>query len=165
MMILEELRVGRRQARETALQTLFQIDIGQAAPESALEMTCREFGVGGKEKDFAGNLVHGTLSKLPELDTVIRQISLEWDLERMARVDKNILRLALYEILFIEDIPASVSVNEAIELAKIYSTEESGKFVNGILGKVVENPGLFGGQANGSDEGKDQPGIKGKVRK
>ncbi|MDA8235120.1 MAG: transcription antitermination factor NusB [Clostridia bacterium] len=139
--------MGRRQARETALQALFQVDVGQVAPEAALEMTCQEFGIGGGDKVFADKLVKGALEKMPELDAVIQKIALEWDLERIAKVDRNILRLALYEMLFEDDIPYNVSVNEAIELAKVFSTEESGKFVNGILGKVVEQPKLYGGQA------------------
>lgn len=138
--------MGRRQARETALQALFQIDVGQVEPGAALEMTCQEFGIGGSDKVYADKLLKGALEKLTELDSVIKKISLEWELERIANVDRNILRLALYEILFAEDIPYNVSVNEAIELAKAFSTEESGKFVNGILGKVVDQPQFYGGQ-------------------
>lgn len=135
--------MGRRQARETALQVMFQVDVGRADLEQALQNTVREFVVGAEDADFARELVAGALKNLPELDQVITNLSKEWQLNRMANVDRNVMRLALYEIFYRPDIPNSVSVNEAVELAKIFGGAESGKFVNGILGKVVADPAQF----------------------
>ncbi|MBR6464258.1 MAG: transcription antitermination factor NusB [Verrucomicrobia bacterium] len=87
-------------------------------------------------KDFAEALCRGVLEHLKELDETIVKYAKNWDLHRMAVIDKNILRLAIYEIMFRDDIPPVVSINEAVDIAKRYSTEESGKFVNGILDKI-----------------------------
>lgn len=87
-------------------------------------------------QEFAEGLIRGVMEKLPELDAKIKSLADNWDLSRLAPVDRNILRLAIYEMLFREEIPPVVSINEAIEIAKRYSTEESGKFVNGILDRV-----------------------------
>lgn len=138
--------MARRQARETALKSLFQVDIGKVPVEAAFETVIKEFEVEEGAKQFARELVFGTLNYLRPIDEIIRQVAVDWNLERMANVDRNILRLALYEIYYLPEVPNAVAVNEAVEMAKIYSTEESGKFVNGILGKVVANPGDFFGQ-------------------
>jgi N utilization substance protein B len=123
-----------------ALQVLFQIEVGKAGPEEVFRRTIEEFGVPEKALGFSRRLVFGTIEHLSAVDGVIARISRDWDLKRMANVDKSIMRMALFEILYCDDIPDSVSVNEAIELAKIYGGDESGRFVNGILGKVVEDP-------------------------
>ena len=129
--------MSRRQAREKALQTLFQIDLGSMEPQVALNNTLEEFPVRDEIRPFLEELVFGTLKVLPVLDDIIGQVALAWNIERMANVDRNVLRLALYEIYFREDIPVNVTLNEAIELAKLYGDAESGKFVNGILGKIA----------------------------
>jgi len=85
---------------------------------------------------FAERLVRGTVEHLPEIDTLIRRYALNWELERIALIDRTCLRLALFEMLYCDDIPPVVSINEAVDIAKRYSTAESGKFVNGILDKV-----------------------------
>ncbi|MDO7786392.1 transcription antitermination factor NusB [Desulforamulus aquiferis] len=133
--------MGRRQARETALQVLFQIDMGKNEPEFALTNTAEEFGAGSQEIEFARQLVTGALEHIEEIDQAISRVSKEWQLNRMANVDRNIMRLALFEIMFRADIPDNVSVNEAVELAKIFGGPDSGKFVNGILGKILEAKG------------------------
>ncbi|SHK06800.1 transcription antitermination factor NusB [Desulforamulus aeronauticus] len=130
--------MGRRQARETALQILFQIDVGKNEPNFAIKNTAEEFGAGPQELEFARQLVIGTLEHIEEIDQMISRVSKEWQLNRMANVDRNIMRLALYEMKFRQDIPSSVSINEAVELAKIFSSSDSAKFVNGILGKFVQ---------------------------
>lgn len=130
--------MGRRQARETALQVLFAIDMGKNEPDFALRNTAEEFGAGSQELEFAQQLVRGTLDHIEEIDGIISRVSKEWQLSRMANVDRNIMRLSLYEMIFREDIPDNVSVNEAVDLAKIFGGPDSGKFVNGILGKVLE---------------------------
>lgn len=131
--------MGRRQARETALQVLFQIDLGKTEPNLAFTNTAEEFGAGPQEIEFARQLVLGTLEHLEDIDAMIAGVSKEWQLNRMANVDRNIMRLALYEIKYRSDIPENVSVNEALELAKVFSSPESARFVNGILGKLLDN--------------------------
>jgi N utilization substance protein B len=138
--------VSRRQARERALQVLFQVDLGGVDPRKAMQHMDENCGSLMKEADFAERIVFGTLENLKLIDQVIASISKEWDLKRMASVDRNIMRMALYEILFCKDIPGSVSVNEAVELGKIFGGEDSGRFINGILGKVLENPEVYRNQ-------------------
>ena len=134
----------RRQAREISLQALYQIDIRKIKPEEVWPDICHFSSLEKDVQKFSEILVKGTFEKLPEIDNIISKNSLHWNLERMAIVDRNILRLASYEILFCEDIPFAVSINEAIELAKTYGTEESGKFVNGILNKIKEEAEKMG---------------------
>jgi len=132
--------MSRRQARERALQVLFQVDVGGADPDMALRLMDEDFGNLTKSGDFTKRLVYGVIEHLEPLDRVISNVSKDWSLNRIARVDKSIMRLALFEMLYCDDIPRSVSVNEAVEMGKIFGGEDSGKFINGILGKVLENP-------------------------
>jgi len=129
----------RRRAREYALQILFQIDITNATFDEDL---LRDFWQGINEendvKEFTAAIVRGTLKHLEEIDNIIRETARHWSIERMATVDRNILRAAIYEILYRYDIPPSVTINEAIEIAKKYGTEESSAFINGILDKVKD---------------------------
>lgn len=127
----------RRLARETALQTLFQHDVGRVEPGSALKFSCEEFGVGETAAAFARELVEGAIANRETIDATIRRLAVEWNLERMSNVDRNLLRVAVYEMLYRTDIPHNVSINEAIELAKIYSGEEAARFINGILGQLA----------------------------
>lgn len=135
--------MSRRLAREAALQTLYQIELAKAPPEEALEFIIIEFKVKPAMESFVRELVSGTLEHISYIDDIIRKAAIDWNLERMAAVDRNILRLAMYELFFRGDIPVNVTLNEAIELGKTFSTAESGKFINGILGKVVHQPELF----------------------
>lgn len=133
--------MSRRLARETALQVLFQLDMAGDKPDIATEVRqwAKEFAVPETSIPFAQGLVEGTLSHMEEIDTKLAQLSEGWALTRMANVDRSLLRLACYEILYREDIPGRVTINEALEIAKRYANEESGKFINGILDKVVES--------------------------
>lgn len=129
----------RRRAREYALQLLFQLDItGDKLSEELL----KEFWEGNKEddevKEFASSIVKGTTEHLTVIDSLIKDVVEHWQLERMAIIDRNILRAATYELFYRPDIPPSVAINEAIEIAKKYSTEESSSFINGILDKIQE---------------------------
>lgn len=130
----------RRRQRETALQVLFQAEVARTSGERAFERTLELFGLNDEDFAYARELVDGVLAQVDWLDGVISRVSHEWRLERMANVDRNIIRLALYEVFFRDDIPANVAVNEALELAKTFGTDDSRRFVNGILGKVVEEP-------------------------
>lgn len=131
--------MSRRQARERALQVLFQVDMGGADPREAFAQMDEEFGKLNGSEDFTGKLVYGVIENMVFIDRVIAAVSKEWSLNRMANVDRNVMRLALYEVFFCDDIPNNVAVNEAVDLGKIFGGDESGKFINGILGKVIEN--------------------------
>jgi N utilization substance protein B len=129
----------RRQARELALKVLFQVDVGKCPVQEALEVSCSVAPYEQETVTFARELVEGAFASCAHLDSVISRYAEQWSLERMANVDRNILRLATYEILFRPDIPPGVSIDEAVDLAKKYSTEQSGKFVNGILGSLIRD--------------------------
>jgi len=131
--------MSRRAAREAALQALFQIDIGKVDSKKALDFVVEENRLNQKQVEFLWGLVHGVLGRLERIDGIINEISVDWNLERMAGVDRNILRLALWEICYSAEVPPNVAVNEAIELGKAFSTAESGRFINGILGRVLES--------------------------
>ena len=92
-------------------------------------------------RGFASNLVLGVREKLDQIDTVIERFTEHWTLKRIALVERNILRLGTYELLFRDDIPKKVALNEAIEIAKLYGSEDSGKFINGILDRIMNCPG------------------------
>ena len=126
----------RRRARELAIQVLFHMEYNQGDPEEAFDLLCGNFESPASIRPFSRILVLGVREKLAELDGLISRSSLNWRLERMSRVDRNILRLALYEVLFVKDIPPKVSIDEAVELGKRFGTEESGAFINGILDRI-----------------------------
>jgi N utilization substance protein B len=131
--------MSRRQARERALQVLFQVDLGGVDPKVAFAQMDEDYGRLDASEDFTAELISGVMENSQFIDGIISAISKDWSLERIANVDRIIMRLALYEVFFCADIPNNVSVNEAIELGKMYGGDESGKFINGILGKVIEN--------------------------
>ena len=134
--------MSRRQARELAFQTLFQIDLGRNAPEFALRYVASENELAENVRDFLTDLVNGTCRHAREIDELLGRFSEGWPLERMSGTDRNILRMALYELVYREDIPVGVTVNEAVELAKQYGDDDSGKFVNGILGNIIRRYSL-----------------------
>jgi N utilization substance protein B len=127
----------RREARELAMKILYQVEVGQRPLDEVLEITLEAVPVPEEERGYLEGVVRGVLEHREELDRIIAGLASGWKLERIANVDRNVLRLALYEIEHRPEIPTSVSVNEAVEVAKKYSTEDSGKFVNGILGSYV----------------------------
>jgi N utilization substance protein B len=132
----------RRKAREYALQLLFQLDIRKEKPTVTLfKRFWADEDPDDEVRDFAEEIVRGTFKQLRTINGKILACAKNWTLERMATVDRNVLRLATYEILYRMDIPPSVTINEAIELAKKYGTDESGAFVNGILDSVARMAG------------------------
>ncbi len=133
---------SRRRAREQALQILYQVDAGTGELDEVLGVFWEEPAVDDEGVLFTGRLARGVSENRDELDRIIETHSINWKLHRMPTVDRNILRLAVYEILFCDDIPAMVSVNEAIELGKHFSTGESGAFINGILDKISKSENL-----------------------
>jgi len=129
----------RTLAREFALQVLYQLDMTKDTPENALDnfwANQEEIEADLALKEFSSELVKGVAQNLEEIDRRIVQYAANWQLKRMAVVDRNIMRLGAFELLYRDDIPPKVSINEAVELAKKFSGVESGKFVNAILDKV-----------------------------
>lgn len=126
----------RRKARELALMLLYELDYRPADLATLLQEFWRDRVVPAEVRTFAEALVRGTAEKLAELDETIEANAAHWSLARIAPVERNILRLAAFELLFRDDIPERVAINEAIELAKLYGSEESGAFVNGILDQI-----------------------------
>jgi N utilization substance protein B len=128
----------RSLAREFALQVLYQIDITHDTPDVSLENFWQNFEkeVSDEIKNFTEELVKGVAENFKTIDEKITKYAANWELSRMAVVDRNILRLGSYELLWRADIPPKVSINEAVELAKKYSGIQAGKFVNGILDKI-----------------------------
>jgi transcription antitermination factor NusB len=129
----------RTKAREYALQMLYQVDITQGNWQEILENFCAsgdQQDLSGELKDFCAQLLGGVINHLQEIDKKISKYAANWQLERMAFVDRNIMRLGCFELLFRLDIPPKVAINEAVELAKKYSGLESGKFVNAILDQI-----------------------------
>ncbi|MCJ7821922.1 MAG: transcription antitermination factor NusB [Armatimonadetes bacterium] len=130
---------SRRISRELALRALFQTDIGRAGIEEAVASSDAQGRYSAETLEFARELALGTANHRDRIDRLIGKYARDWTMDRMANVDRNILRLAVFELLYLPDIPLGVTVDEAVELAKKYSTAESGKFVNGILGNLVRN--------------------------
>src|SRR5260370_35109026 len=124
----------RRQARMIALQTLYEYDLVQHSPAEVLQRHAQERPLKPKVVEFADELILGVCNHLADIDAHIQSAAREWPLQQMARIDKNILRLAIYEILFNNTVPAKAAINEAVELAKQFGSNTSSRFVNGVLG-------------------------------
>lgn len=131
---------ARTLAREAALQMLYAFEAGPNSVEQVIAAFWRETPADPEAKEYADELVRGVAGELPEIDEAVRSASQNWRLERMARVDRNVLRLATFELKSAQ-IPRSVAIDEAVSLAKKFGTEESGKFVNGVLTKVADDLG------------------------
>ncbi|MEW6380940.1 MAG: transcription antitermination factor NusB [bacterium] len=129
----------RRLAREFALQILFQLDITRDPLQEGIELFWAARDQSPEVKEFANQLATGTLEHLAFIDQCICRYSEKWTITRMPTVDRNVLRLATYEILFLPEIPDRVSINEALEIARDYGTDESVPFVNGILDKIARD--------------------------
>jgi N utilization substance protein B len=146
---------SRHHARERALQILFQYDI-HGKPGLWLDLFWQENEATDEVKDFAERLVSGVLEKKKDLDALIGKYATNWKISRMPIVDRNILRAGAYELLWMDDVPAKVTVNEAIELAKSFGDDEASKFVNGILDQVL------GKELTLAAKRQDALGVKGK---
>ena len=126
----------RSRGREFALQMLYQIDIRHADCRQIVQEFWQHYQPPSEVKTFAEELVQGTVSHLEEIDLLIARHADNWDIKRMAVIDRNILRLGTYELLYPGDVPPKVCINEAIELAKRFGDADSGKFINGILDAI-----------------------------
>ena len=127
----------RSKSREIALQVLYQIDMSDGDAEEAFDLFWHHFTPSEDLKDFSQHLVRGVYHHREEIDAIIEHYSEHWRLKRMTIVDRNILRSAIYELLFCADVPTKVVLNEAVELGKKFGSNKSGSFVNGILDKVA----------------------------
>ena len=126
----------RHKARVTALQALYEIDSVGRDPDPVVARLIADADLSGDNAAFAADLVTGVIGKLREIDEQIRTYAPAWPVERIAVVDGNVLRRAIFEILFDNKVPVRVAVSEAVELAKSFGSETSGKFVNGVLGSI-----------------------------
>jgi len=134
----------RSRSRELALQFLYMVDLAGEDPRLANEFL-RSEERDGETRKFALRLIGGTLEHRAEIDTVIQDVAQNWSISRMAVVDRNVLRLATHELLHCQDIPPKVAINEAIEIGKRYSTQNSGAFINGILDRIMNRGALAEG--------------------
>src|SRR5262245_5087334 len=132
---------ARSSGREAALQMLFSLETGGATVEQVIKSFWRETPGNAEGKEYADSLVSGVAAKMDAIDDIIRKASTNWRLERMARVDKNLLRLGAWELLHGTGVPRAVIIDEAVELAKRYGSEESGAFVNGVLDRIADDLG------------------------
>jgi len=132
----------RRQARECALQMLYQLDIGGCDMPIVSKKYWMSVDVSHSVQTFADDLAEGVVKNLNDLDEMISKYSANWKLSRMSSVDKNILRIAAYELNYLDDIPVKVTINEAVDIAKRFGTAESGAFVNGILDNMAKTIAL-----------------------
>ncbi len=126
----------RRKARELALMLLYELEFRPGERVSVCKTFWEDRVVPPDVREFADSLVQGTLEHVVEIDRLITQNATHWSLARIAPVERTILRLSTFELLYRDDIPERVAINEAIELAKLYGSEESGAFVNGILDQI-----------------------------
>lgn len=138
--LLQLIKMGfRRKARESALQILFQFDFHSGEQMELISRYWEGNPCPEKAKVFAEQLVLGTLEHLKEIDELIGTYALHWKPERFFAIDRNIIRIAVYEILYKDDIPLKVTIDEALEIAKKFSTEDSAKFINGMLDKIAKS--------------------------
>ena len=127
---------NRRKARELAMQALFYIDMRKDNPSKMLDFYCRCFNPSKNVLPFFLKLVEGVIEARPEIDAIIESYSSNWKVSRMSCVDRNVMRIAVFELISCSEIPSKVSINEAIDIGKKFGTEESGAFINGILDSI-----------------------------
>lgn len=137
---------SRHLSRSIAMQSLYQWDFNKEKDskiDEIIGINIREFGPGMKDDSFVQTLVHGVLEKRKTIDPIIEKCAPEWPIEQITIVDRNVLRLGIFELMFgkYDEVPPKVAINEAIELAKAFGGESSGRFVNGVLGTVYREMG------------------------
>jgi N utilization substance protein B len=127
----------RRQARELALQLLYELDVrGEAEPGPVIDAFWQRQEAPDDVRSFADALVRGVSAQRPKIDEIIGRFAEHWELDRMAVVDRNVLRAGIWELLWGVDVPPIVAINEALEIARRFSTEESARFINGLLDRI-----------------------------
>lgn len=136
--------MSRRKAREKALQAIFQIDLARTKVDNALASVFQESQLSGTDREFVERIVKGATGHLAEIDARLQEYAAGWSLDRMPNVDRNIMRLALYELIYDREASINVIINEAVELARRYSTEESSAYINGVLDTASKSMGING---------------------
>ncbi|WP_353095882.1 transcription antitermination factor NusB [Tissierella praeacuta] len=131
--------MGRKQAREGTMKILYQMEVNEDFSDDVLDIYLNNFHFDELEKEYILDAMTKITENLDSIDKYIELYSEGWNLKRLAKIDLAVLRIAVYEILYRKDIPVEVSINEAIEIVKKYSTEESFRFINGVLGGFVRN--------------------------
>jgi len=147
---------ARHQARIVALQALYEIDCANHSPAVVLEQRFVVARLPTAAKDFARHLVSGVLEHQTVLDTFIHRHAPEWPLEQMAYIDRNILRVAIFEFAVDGQTPVKVAINEAVELAKAFGSDSAPRFVNGVLGTLVEHQGAIAQAVKEAEERAEQ---------
>jgi transcription antitermination protein NusB len=156
----------RSRGREVALQVLYQIEQNPGMPVTEVHQFINRRTLGEQKlADFTASLIAGVREHQPRIDAMIQEVAENWRLDRMAAIDRNILRLGAYEVLFCPEVPAKVAINEALELAKRYSTSQSSRFVNGILDRVLQLHALPQADAEIEGEGQNQSKSEGEPTK
>lgn len=129
---------NRRKARELVLEALYRIEVTQDDPDDVMADIFLRRDFNSEIKEYSSRLFTATTENLKEIDSLIAEYVENWDLSRIAILDKNILRFAICELLFVEGVPVKVVLNEAIEIAKRYSTQDSGRFINGVIDRIAK---------------------------
>lgn len=142
----------RRKARQVALQVLYQIDVAEVDTGEALALYWQCFNAPKNVRKFASQLVTGVMDNIVDVDQLVKDCSEHWSMSRMARVDRNILRMATYELFYCKDIPPKVTINEAIDLGKEFGSENSSSFINGILDALFAQMRIRNDEDNGNSE-------------
>jgi len=150
------MRAERRRAREAAMRALYQVDLSGCAEEWAIQCALEQshdLDLGERGKSFARQLVLGSCERKQDIDGIMAEVAHDWAVNRMSPTDRNIMRIAVYEMLYLESVPVASSIDEAVEIAKLYGSADSPRFVNGILGTLADRlkRQASGGTAEGGD--------------
>ncbi len=129
----------RRRARRVTLETLYEYDIVSHDPDEVLEQRLETSPMERAGVEFAQQLIHGVIAYQEQMDMLIARFAPEWPLDQMAVIDRNVLRIAIYEFLVTDETPVKVAINEAVELAKVYGSDSAPRFINGVLGTLADH--------------------------
>jgi N utilization substance protein B len=129
----------RRRARRVTLETLYEYDIASHDPDEVLEQRLEASPMEHAGVEFAERLIHGVIAYQEHIDRLIARFAPEWPLDQMAVIDRNVLRIAIYEFLATDETPVKVAINEAVELAKVYGSDSAPRFINGVLGTLADH--------------------------
>ena len=141
-MVQTQASTARRRARLVVLQVLYETDAVRHDPTSILENLVDDQGLDHRAKDFARELIRGILENREEIDKIVKTFAPSWPFNQMPIVDRNVLRIAIYEMTVSRETPPKVAINEAVEMAKVFGADSSPRFVNGVLGSVMETAEL-----------------------
>lgn len=147
----QTVMVDRRKARKLAFQVLYEIDGARHKPDRTLDLRLQQGCLSLLDERYARKLVEGVVEQKSEIDTIISTYASDWPIIQIAMVDRNLLRVSIYEIMLENETPPKVAINEAVELAKIFGADSSSRFVNGVLGSVMQTLATDYENRNGND--------------